>query len=142
MKKTLITLTLLTLATNVSATTLEQRETAQVVQEMEQLVSVTEETEFFITIDEDASFELIEYKGFIKEVFSEIYISRQQAQAFNLETAHKFYVYGEKDIDILSRKIADRIDEHSPAFFSVDLYRDYHGDSGDFNYVARVIEYK
>jgi len=142
MKKQLITLTLLALAANVSANTLEQHEAAQVDQEMEQLVSVTEETEFFITLDEDASFELIEYKGFIKEMFSEIYINRHQALDLQLEKASKFYVYGETDIDVLSRKIADRIEQDKPVFFSVDLYRDYHGDSGDFNFVARVIEYK
>lgn len=109
---------------------------------MEQLVTVTEEAEFFITIDEDASFESVECQGVVTEKFSDIYVTWEQAKAHQLEKTRKFYVYGENDLDNLEQKIAQRIEQDKPLFFSVDLHRDYYGYSGEFNYVARVIEYK
>lgn len=142
MKKALLSLALAAISTSAMAQNVDRLETKQLAHEMEQLVSVTEEAEFSITIDEDASFELIEYKGFIKEMFSEIYVTKEQAKAHQLEKTRKFYVYGEKDIDKLGHKIAERIEQDKPLFFSVDLYRDYHGDSGEFNYVASVTEFK
>ncbi|WP_428618018.1 hypothetical protein [Shewanella sp.] len=142
MKKTLLSLALVVLSTGALAQDIDGLENEQLAGEMAQLVTLTEETELFITIDEEASFESVEYQGFITEKFSEIYVTRQQAEAHKLEKTGKFYVYGEKDIDSLGHKIAERIEQDRPLFFSVDLFRDYHGDSGDFSYVARVIAYR
>ncbi|MFV7770068.1 hypothetical protein [Shewanella marisflavi] len=147
MKKALLSLTLVALSTSVFAQDVDRLETKQLAHDMEQLVTVTEEAELFVTIDEEASFESVKYQGFITEKFSEIYVTREQAKAHKLEKTRKFYVYGkyaygEKDIANLEHKIVQRIEQDKPLFFSVDLYRDYHGDSGEFNYVARVIEYK
>ncbi|NGZ14663.1 hypothetical protein HGG78_13060 [Vibrio aestuarianus] len=141
MKKTLISLFLMSLAANVSAQTPEVLDVQNVDQTMSQLMVVEQEGEFFVTIDEEASFEEITFSGFVVERYSEIYISRHDANALQLEQKKKFYVYGEKDLEALNQKIALRIDQDNPTFFSVDLYRDYHGDSGDFSYVARVMEY-
>lgn len=142
MKKTLLSLTMIALSTGALAQDVDRLSNAQLAEEMKQLVTVTEEAELFITIDEEASFEMVEYRGFITETYSDIYVTRQQAKADGLEKTAKFYVYGEKDIDELGHKIAERVERERPRFFSVDLFRDYHGDSGEFNYVARVIEYK
>ncbi|MEZ9198754.1 hypothetical protein [Shewanella sp. 10N.286.54.B9] len=142
MNKTLINICVLTLAGYVSGVSAQDLDTTQLEQNMEQLITVKQEGELFVTIDEEASYESIEYKGFLLERFSEIYVSRQQAKEFKLEQASKFYIYGEKDIDTVSRKIEKRINLDTPRFFSVDLYRDYHGQSGEFNFVAKVIEYK
>lgn len=46
-----------------------------------QLVAVTEASELFITIDEDASFESVVYQGFITEKFSDIYVMTAQAKS-------------------------------------------------------------
>ncbi|MDE1317551.1 hypothetical protein L9X50_05930 [Vibrio aestuarianus] len=141
MKKTLISLFLMSLAATVSAQTPEVLDVQNVDQTMSQLMMVEQEGEFFVTIDEETSFEEITFSGFVVERYSEIYISRHDAKALQLEQKKKFYVYGEKDLEALNKKIALRIDQDNPKFFSVDLYRDYHGDSGDFSYVARVMEY-
>ncbi|MBD1567006.1 hypothetical protein [Vibrio sp. S12_S33] len=141
MKKTLISLFLMSLAANVSAQTPEVLDVQNVDQTMSQLMMVEQEGEFFVTIDEETGFEEITFSGFVAERYSEIYISRHDAKALQLEQKKKFYVYGEKDLEALNKKIALRIDQDNPKFFSVDLYRDYHGDSGDFSYVARVMEY-
>ena len=142
MKKTLITLCLLALSANVSANETHNQDMQQVESKMEQLVTVTEASDFFITIDEEASFESIEYTGFIIVMFSEIYITKHQAEERNLEQAQQFHIYGETDLEVVSQRIAAQIDQDNPTFFSIDLYRDYHGTSGQFTYVAKVVEYK
>lgn len=141
MKKTLISLFLMSVAANVSAQTPEVLDVKNVDQTMSQLMMVEQEGEFFVTIDEETSFEEITFSGFVVERYSEIYISRHDAKALQLGQKKKFYVYGEKNLEVLNKKIALRIEQDNPTFFSVDLYRDYHGDSGDFSYVARVMEY-
>ena len=142
MKKALLSLTLVALSCSAFAQDIDSLEAKQMAHDMEQLVTVTEEAEFSIMIDEEARLESVKYQGVIIDKFSEIYVTREQAKAHQLEKTLKFYVQGSKDIPSLENKIAQRIEQDKPLFFSVDLYRNYHGDSGDFNYVAHVIEYK
>ncbi|GAL15621.1 hypothetical protein JCM19233_6643 [Vibrio astriarenae] len=39
-------------------------------------------------------------------------------------------------------KLMTYIDTDQPNYFSVDIFRNYHGDSGNFNYIAKVVEYR
>ena len=109
---------------------------------LNQIKDLNSQINAFITIDEEASFESIEYTGFIIDMFSEIYITKHQAEERNLEQAQQFHIYGETDLEVVSQRIAAQIDQDNPTFFSIDLYRDYHGTSGQFTYVAKVVEYK
>ncbi|OBT11974.1 hypothetical protein A9267_02110 [Shewanella sp. UCD-FRSSP16_17] len=141
MKKTIIALTMMTLSAGAQAES-NQASTDKLNSAMEQLTVVDEQTDIFITVDEDASFESVTYQGFITDIYSEIYVTSHEAKEHGLEKVKKFYIYNEVDIDALSHKIAARIDADKPTAFSVDLYRDYRNDSGKFTFIARVIEYK
>ncbi|WP_144207652.1 hypothetical protein [Shewanella donghaensis] len=143
MNKLLIAGVLITLSTGAAAQKLNEIEERQELDaSMEQLITLDEQTDIFITVDEDASFERIAYQGFITDVYSEIYVSSHDAKEMGLEKLKKFYIYNETDIDALSVKIGLQIDQDKPTSFSIDLYRDYQQDSGKFTYVARIIEYK
>ncbi|GIU52791.1 hypothetical protein [Shewanella sp. KT0246] len=141
MKKSIIAVMMMSVSIGAFAES-EVESKQQLDSAMEQLVSVESQTDIFITVDEEASFESITYQGFITEKYSEIYVSSHDAKENGLEKVKKFYIYNEKDIDELSHKIAARVDQDNPTAFSVDLYRDYQNDSGKFTYIARVTEYK
>lgn len=142
MKKIIITLSLLSiLSTTVVAGTLKQ-DRSQLDAEMATLQTPIAE-QGFIQVDFDASYEEVTYSGYVIDVYAETYISRHKAKELGLEKIEKFHIYSlNNNLDKLSDEIANRIDQDKPAFFSVDLYKDYFGDSGSFRYVARVIEYK
>ncbi|QLE84601.1 hypothetical protein FLM48_05540 [Shewanella sp. Scap07] len=143
MTKTTLTISFVALLSgSVLAASPEQaQEQAQLNQQMSQLQTIAEE-DVLIEVDFDASFERVSYSGMIVDKFAEIYISREHAVEMQLQQKSKFHVYEQADLTQLESKIAERIIQDKPRYFSVDLYRDYHGYAGEFTYVAKVIEYQ
>ncbi|GAM59006.1 hypothetical protein JCM19231_2141 [Vibrio ishigakensis] len=141
MKKSLIALSLLAVTTSAFAAHTPSKEVQQLDQNMAQLETVTD-AEMLVNIDTDPNFEQVEVSGIIVAEHHEMYISRKLAKKMDLEKVRKFFVYDMHDLDTLSVKIAERIDADQPDYFSVDLYKNYIGDSGVYHYVARVYEYK
>lgn len=140
MKKSIISLCLLAVAANVSAQNVQVEDIQQLDQAMSNLVVVDGQVDMFADIHQDENYANIEYV--VHEDYSEMYITHEQAKKSNLEKLKKFYVYGHEDLDVVMNKIAKHLDEDKPTYFTVDLYRNYLGDSGDFKFVAKVIEYK
>lgn len=140
MKKTLISLCLLAIAVNASAQNVQVEDVQQLEQTMSHLVVVDGQADMFADIHKDENYANIEYV--VHEKYSEMYITHEQAKNSNLEKTKKFYVYGHEDLDVVMDKIAKHLDEDKPTYFTVDLYRNYLGQSGDFKFVAKVIEYK
>ncbi len=141
MKKTLIAVSLLTLlstgamAKNISQ---EQQKIDADMASLETSVPVLVQIEK----DIDTNAQQVEYKGFVISEYKDIYVTHHDAKKMGLEKVHTFHVYNQHNIDTLSADIAKHIEKDQPDFFSVDLYKDYYGDSGVFRYVARVIEYR
>ncbi|MFA0234018.1 hypothetical protein AB4482_02615, partial [Vibrio sp. 10N.222.55.C7] len=66
----------------------------------------------------------------------------KEAKERQLQKTTKKYIYSQtgETLESIEQRIAEHIQVDQPRYFSVDVYRNYHGDSGDFNYLARVIE--
>ncbi|UYI49519.1 hypothetical protein OFO16_15960 [Vibrio natriegens] len=122
-----------------SGVTLDQQ---KVDSDMHQRQQVHEEGAAFIMLDADSSYEIIEYVGLWVEENN--YISHDEAKKRNLEKINKQFVYSQTgdSLENLEEQVIEHVNLVQPAYFSVDIYRDYHGNSGEFNYLARVIEYK
>jgi hypothetical protein len=142
MKKSIISLCLLTLATatNVSAETPQVSDVQQLNEVMSSLEVTEGQMEVFADIHNDENYAHIQYV--VHKDYSEIYVTPADAKKMELEKVNSFYVYGHEDLDVVMAKIASRIDQDKPTFFSVDLYRNYLGHSGNFKFVAEVVEYK
>lgn len=141
MKKSIIALSLLAVTTSAFAAHTPNKEVQQLDQNMAQLETITD-AEMLVDVDVDPNYELIEVSGIVVAKHSEMYVTRHLAKEMELEKVKKFHVYDMHNLDRLSAKIAERIDEDQPDYFSVDLYKNYIGDSGEYRYVARVFEYK
>ncbi|WP_299688179.1 hypothetical protein [uncultured Vibrio sp.] len=141
MKKTILALVMLGLSTGVLAQSLTAAEQQQVDAQMQQMERGQEEVAV-IMIDENSSYATVEFVG--KWVASEQYVSHKEAKKMQLQQVNKHFVYAKtgESLESLEQTMMARIAEDSPRYFSVDVYRDYHGDSGDFNYLARIVEYK
>jgi hypothetical protein len=109
--------------------------------DMQQLAAIKEEGAAFIMIDESSSYVAVEYIGKWEEINN--YVSHKQAKQRKLEKVNKQFVYSKtgETLASLEQKIVDHIQADQPKYFSVDVYRNYHGNSGEFNYLARVVEY-
>lgn len=90
----------------------------------------------------DPRFEEVEYIEYVTDSIKDIYVTKHVAQELNLEKVRHYYVYEMTSMEALCEKIAAKVELHQPDYFSVDLYKDYYGDSGEFRYVARVFEYQ
>lgn len=90
----------------------------------------------------DPRFEEVEYTEYVTDSIKDIYVTKHVAQELNLEKVRHYYVYEMTSMEALCEKIAAKVELHQPDYFSVDLYKDYYGDSGEFRYVARVFEYQ
>jgi len=124
MKKAVITLMMLTASATAFAKGGAHLDQKKVDSDMQQLSAIKEEGAAFIMIDEDSSYVAVEYVG-------------------KWEKVNKQFVYSKtgETLASLEQKIVDHIQADQPKYFSVDVYRDYHGDSGEFNYLTRVVEY-
>lgn len=140
MKRT--TLTLLILATSSAAmaqnaTSMDQK---KVDSDMLQLADVQQEAAL-IMVEENSDYVAIDYIGKWVEVNN--YVTQKEAKQRQLQKSTKKYIYSQtgETLESIEQRIAEHIQADQPRYFSVDVYRNYHGDSGDFNYLARVIEY-
>ncbi|MGI9876786.1 hypothetical protein ACKVMW_14435 [Vibrio chagasii] len=140
MKRT--TLTLLILATSSAsmaqnATSMDQQ---KVDNDMLQLADVQQESSL-IMVEENSDYVAIDYIGKWVEVNN--YVTHKEAKQRQLQKSTKKYIYSQtgETLESIEQRIAEHIQADQPRYFSVDVYRNYHGDSGDFNYLARVIEY-
>lgn len=141
MKKAVITLMMLTASATAFAQGGVHVDQQKVDSGMQQLSAIKEEGAAFIMIDEDSSYVAIEYVGKWEEINN--YVSYKEAKQRKLEKVNKRFVYSQtgESLASLEQKIVDHIQADQPKYFSVDVYRDYHGASGEFNYLARVVEY-
>ncbi|EMV9317541.1 hypothetical protein ACTJ2Z_000245 [Vibrio vulnificus] len=141
MKKAVITLMMLTASATAFAQGGVHVDQQKVDSDMQQLSAIKEEGAAFIMIDEDSSYVAIEYVGKWEEINN--YVSHKEAKQRKLEKVNKRFVYSQtgETLASLEQKIVDHIQAEQPKYFSVDVYRDYHGASGEFNYLARVVEY-
>ncbi|MEZ8370837.1 hypothetical protein AB6D20_018210 [Vibrio splendidus] len=141
MNNTTLALLLLSMSTSVMAQNLTKAEQHQVDNQMQQMTRVHEDSAI-IMIDENSSYVSIEYVGEWTEINN--YVSHDEANALQLQKVGKKFVYSQTgdSLEYLEQKLMEHIEKDRPSYFSVDVYRDYHGDSGEFNYLARVIEYK
>ena len=129
------------LSTSVLANTLKE-DRAQLDQEMATLQTPIAE-QGFIQVDFDSTYEVVEYSGYVVDLYAETYITHHQAKKMGLEKTNKFFVYNNNDeLDTVSEQIAKKIDVDQPDYFSVQLYKDFLGNTGEFRYVAQVIEYR
>ncbi|CAK2500897.1 conserved exported hypothetical protein [Vibrio crassostreae] len=140
MKKTALTLLILatsSVAMAQNATSMDQQKVAQ---DMLQLADVQQEAAL-IMVEEGSDYVAIDYIGQWVEVNN--YVTHKEAKERQLQKTTKKYIYSQtgETLESIEQRIAEHIQADQPKYFSVDVYRNYHGDSGDFNYLARVIEY-
>lgn len=93
-------------------------------------------------LDKDTRYEIVEFVGIWVDRNS--YVSRKDSKKLNLEVINKQFVYSHTGdtLDSLEEGILEHLDATLPNYFSIDVYRNYQGNAGPFNYVARVIEYE
>ncbi|WP_373954660.1 hypothetical protein [Vibrio pomeroyi] len=108
--------------------------------DMLQLADVQQESAL-IMVEENSDYVAIDYIGKWVEVNN--YVTHKEAKQRQLQKSTKKYIYSQtgETLESIEQRIAEHIQADQPRYFSVDVYRNYHGDSGDFNYLARVIEY-
>ncbi|WP_372118861.1 hypothetical protein [Vibrio sp. 10N.261.46.E11] len=108
--------------------------------DMLQLADVQQEAAL-IMVEEGSDYVAIDYIGQWVEVNN--YVTHKEAKERQLQKSTKKYIYSKtgETLESIELRIAEHIQADQPKYFSVDVYRNYHGDSGDFNYLARVIEY-
>ncbi|WP_286300814.1 hypothetical protein [Vibrio apostichopi] len=140
MRKTALALLLMATSTSVmaqNATTMDQQ---KVDNDMRQLTDVQQEAAL-IMVEGNSDYVAIDYIGQWIKVNN--YVSHKEAKERQLEKTTKKYIYSQtgETLESIEQRIVDHIQADQPRYFSVDVYRNYHGDSGDFNYLARVIEY-
>ncbi|MBM4867298.1 hypothetical protein HYO49_12185 [Vibrio parahaemolyticus] len=142
MKKTVLALLMMSASVGAMAQSDIALEQKKVDSDMGQLQFVHEEGAAFIMIDADSSYEMIEYVGIWVEENN--YVSNDEAKKRNLEKLNKQFVYAKtgESLEQLEAKVIELLNTFNSPYFGVDVYRDYHGDSGEFNYLARIIEYK
>ena len=135
-------LTLLIMATSSAAvaqngTSMDQQ---KVDNDMLQLVDVQQQAAL-VMVEENSDYVAIDYIGLWVEVNN--YVTHEEAKQRQLQKNTKKYIYSQtgETLESIEQRIAEHIQADQPRYFSVDVYRNYHGDSGDFNYLARVIEY-
>ncbi|MBY6095539.1 hypothetical protein [Ferrimonas balearica] len=102
-------------------------------------VSVNES--LFVLIEQGTQFETVQFHELLTTELHDLYLTRERAKALKLKKTRKFYVYGNHGIDALIRAIEQHVVADNPTYFSVDLLKDYHRQTGQFHYIARVIEY-
>ncbi|EGR0803863.1 hypothetical protein EX462_19635 [Vibrio alginolyticus] len=139
MKKAVLTLMMLTASATAFAQSGAHLDQQNVDSDMQQLSAIKEEGAAFIMIDENSSYVAVEYVGKWEEINN--YVSHKEAKQRKLEKVNKQFVYSQTGETLTSLEHVDHIQADQPKYFSVDVYRDYHGDSGEFNYLARVVEY-
>ncbi|QIR15699.1 hypothetical protein [Shewanella aestuarii] len=142
MKKSLLAAALLFTAFNVSANVTPAKDIQEIDQVMSQLVTVHDDVEVIITSSETENFEYIEIDTFVHESLSEIYVSHDQAKELQLEKNRHFYLYSADSLEKMAEKLVERIQKDDPKYFSVHLFRKPVGYGRNFEYVAKVVEYK
>lgn len=142
MKKAIFALLMMAASAGAMAQNSVVPEQQKIDSDMQQLQMVHEEGAAFIMIDADSSYEIVEYVGVWVEESN--YVSREDVKKRNLETINKHFVYAKtgESLEQLETNVIEHLNTMNSAYFGVDVYRDYHGNSGEFNYLARVIEYK
>ncbi|WP_210450003.1 hypothetical protein [Vibrio crassostreae] len=140
MKNTVLALLLAATSTGVMAQNATSVDQQKVDQDMLQLADVQQEAAL-IMVEEGSDYVAIDYIGQWVEVNN--YVTHKEAKERQLQKTTKKYIYSQtgETLESIEQRIAEHIQADQPKYFSVDVYRNYHGDSGDFNYLARVIEY-
>ncbi|MCG9640193.1 hypothetical protein L1D22_09805 [Vibrio sp. Isolate34] len=140
MKKTALTLLILATSSVAMAQNATSMDQQKVDNDMLQLADVQQEAAL-IMVEEGSDYVAIDYIGQWVEVNN--YVTHKEAKERQLQKSTKKYIYSQtgETLESIEQRIAEHIQADQPKYFSVDVYRNYHGDSGDFNYLARVIEY-
>lgn len=141
MKKSLLAAALLFTAFNVSANVTPVKDVQEIDQVMSQLVSAHDDVEVIVTTSGDENFEYVEIDELVHESLSEIYVSNEDAKKLQLEKTQQFYIYSVDSVEKISEKLAQRIQQDDPKYFSVNLYRKPIAYN-HFEYAAKVVEYK
>lgn len=140
MKRTALTLLILATSSAAMAQNATSMDQKKVDNDMLQLADVQQEAAL-IMVEENSDYVAIDYIGKWVEVNN--YVTHKEAKQRQLQNSTKKYIYSQtgETLESIEQRIAEHIQADQPRYFSVDVYRNYHGDSGDFNYLARVIEY-
>ncbi|CAK1772446.1 DUF3316 domain-containing protein [Vibrio crassostreae] len=140
MKRTALTLLILATSSAAMAQNATSMDQQKVDNDMLQLADVQQEAAL-IMVEENSDYVAIDYIGKWVEVNN--YVTHKEAKQRQLQKSTKKYIYSQtgETLESIEQRIAEHIQADQPRYFSVDVYRNYHGDSGDFNYLARVIEY-
>ncbi|CAK1758777.1 conserved exported hypothetical protein [Vibrio crassostreae] len=140
MKRTALTLLILATSSAAMAQNATSMDQQKVDNDMLQLTDVQQEAAL-IMVEEGSDYVAIDYIGQWVEVNN--YVTHKEAKERQLQKTTKKYIYSQtgETLESIEQRIAEHIQADQPKYFSVDVYRNYHGDSGDFNYLARVIEY-
>ncbi|CDU02255.1 conserved exported hypothetical protein [Vibrio coralliirubri] len=140
MNKTALTLLIMATSSAAMAQNVTSMEQQKVDNDMLQLADVQQEAALFM-VEENSDYVAIDYIGQWVDVNN--YVTHKEAKERQLQKTTKKYIYSQtgETLESIEQRIAEHIQVDQPRYFSVDVYRNYHGDSGDFNYLARVIEY-
>ena len=140
MKRTALTLLILATSSAAIAQNATSMDQQKVDNDMLQLADVQQEAAL-IMVEENSDYVAIDYIGKWVEVNN--YVTHKEAKQRQLQKSTKKYIYSQtgETLESIEQRISEHIQADQPRYFSVDVYRNYHGDSGDFNYLARVIEY-
>ncbi|KWU02676.1 hypothetical protein GL177_00705 [Vibrio toranzoniae] len=140
MKRTALTLLILATSCAAMAQNVPSMDQQKVDNDMLQMADVQQEAALII-VEEGLDYVAIDYIGQWVKVNN--YVTHKEAKQRQLQKSTKKYIYSQtgETLESIEQRIAEHIQADQPKYFSVDVYRNYHGDSGDFNYLARVIEY-
>lgn len=140
MKKTALTLLIMATSSVVMAQSEISNDQLQVDIDMQQLADVQPESEL-VMIEENTDYIEIDYIGQWVDVNN--YVTHKEAKQRQLQknTKKHFYSQTGETLESIEQRVVEHVQAEQPRYFSVDVYRNYHGDSGEFNYLARVIEY-
>jgi len=140
MKKTALTLLIMATSSVVMAQSEISNDQHQVDIDMQQLADVQPESAL-VMIEENTDYVEIDYIGQWVEVNN--YVTHKEAKQRQLQKTTKKHFYSQtgETLESIEQRVVEHIQAEQPRYFSVDVYRNYHGDSGEFNYLARVIEY-
>jgi hypothetical protein len=93
----------------------------------------------YVIINDDSV--AAQFNTYLKSIYRQTYLTREDAQLMGLKPGFSFHVYDFNSVEDLEKKIAERINEDKPIYFTVDYYQHPLNQSERMEYTAKVTLY-
>ncbi|MCG9627963.1 DUF2536 family protein [Vibrio mediterranei] len=82
-----------------------------------------------------------QFDTYLDSIYRQTYITQEEAKEMDLKPGYSFHVYDFDSVQDLEKKIAERINQDKPIYFTVDYYQHPVNQSERTEYTAKVTLY-